>query len=50
MGVVTMMLKQIAAAAGLSVLLAIPATAHHSQVMYDGDTEMEMKGVVEEFD
>jgi hypothetical protein len=45
-----MMLKQIAAAAGLSVLLAIPATAHHSQVMYDGDTEMEMKGVVEEFD
>ena len=50
MGVVTMMLKQIAAAAGLSVLLAIPATAHHSQVMYDGNTEMEMKGVVEEFD
>jgi hypothetical protein len=50
MGVVTMTLKQIAAAAGLSVLLAIPATAHHSQVMYDGDTEIEMKGVVEEFD
>jgi hypothetical protein len=45
-----MTLKQIAAAAGLSVLLAIPATAHHSQVMYDGNTEMEMKGVVEEFD
>lgn len=50
MGVVTMTLKQIAAAAGLSVLLAIPATAHHSQVMYDGDTEIEMRGVVEEFD
>ena len=45
-----MTLKQIAAAAGISVLLAIPANAHHSQVMYDGDTEMEMKGVVEEFD
>ena len=45
-----MTLKQIAAAAGISVLLAIPANAHHSQVMYDGDTEIEMRGVVEEFD
>jgi len=45
-----MTFKYIAAAAGISVLFAIPATAHHSQVMYDGDTEIEMRGVVEVFD
>lgn len=27
-----------------------PADAHHSQTMYDGDTEIEMRGVVDEFD
>ena len=39
-----------ALALGSAGLAFMPAAAHHSQVMYDGDTEIEMRGVVEEFD
>ena len=39
-----------ALALGSAALVFMPAAAHHSQVMYDGDTEIEMRGVVEEFD
>ena len=45
-----MTFKYIATAAGLALLFAIPATAHHSQTMYDGDTDIEMRGVVKEFE
>lgn len=31
-------------------LVALPASAHHSQIMYDGDTDIEMMGVVMEFE
>ena len=37
-------------ALGSMWLFFMPAAAHHSQTMYDGDTEIEMRGVVEEFD
>ncbi len=40
----------VALALGSAGLAAIPAATHHSQTMYDGDTEIEMRGVVEEFD
>lgn len=39
-----------ALALGSTGLLSMPAAGHHSQTMYDGDTEIEMRGVVEEFD
>jgi hypothetical protein len=40
----------VALALGSAGLAVVPATAHHSQTMYDGDTEIEMRGIVEEFD
>lgn len=39
-----------ALALGLMVAFCSSAAAHHSQTMYDGGTEIEMKGVVQEFD
>ncbi len=45
-----MRFRTIGVAIGLATLASIQAAAHHSQTMYDGDTEIEMRGVVEQFD
>lgn len=37
------------AGAGLALLLAAPATAHHSGTMFDKDKEVVLTGVVKEF-
>jgi hypothetical protein len=41
--------KYIAIAVGFALFAAFPAGAHHSQVMYDGNTDIEMSGTVKEF-
>ncbi len=45
-----MRFRTIGVAIGLATLASIQAATHHSQTMYDGDTEIEMRGVVEQFD
>ena len=45
-----MKFKHIVTTFGIVLVLPLPAAAHHSQTMYDGNTEIEIRGVVQEFE